>query len=368
MHWRTRRWVAALVVWLVAGWGASVKADEPAPYQPPCLADPNACSIILVPDTQSYAKFGRNQGIFELMTAWIAENLQTLHVMAVLHTGDIVEQNNVDTTDGIQLNQTSAQQWGSASRAFERLDGKISYILATGNHDYGIRSAENRATQFPKFFPVDRNPAWKDVLVECCTNRDGAKTLENAAYALVTPQGRKLLVVSLEFAPSDPVLEWAKALVARDAYKDHLVILLTHSYINSLVNGNVHIEKEGYAVQDANYGKAVWEKLVYPSDNIRIVLCGHIAGTKDPRENVGFRTDKNRAGKTVAQMLFDTQTDGGGWHGNGGDGWLRILEFSADGKQVSVRTFSPLFAISPSTRHLAWRTEPYNQFVFEIGD
>jgi hypothetical protein len=206
------------------------------------------------------------------------------------------------------------------------------------------------------------------VLVECCTNRVGKKTLENAAYQLTTPQGQRLLIVSLEFAPSDPVLAWAKELVARDIYKDRFVILQTHSYMNSLAKGNARIEKEGYAVKDANYGQAVWDKLVFPSSNIRLVICGHIAGVEDPRENVGFRVDHNHLGKRVSQMLFDTQTDGGGWHGNGGDGWLRILEFSANGRRVSVRTFSPLFAISPSTRHLAWRTEPYNQFVFDLED
>ncbi len=348
---------------------APLSAEEPAAYKPPQLADPDAWSLILVPDIQSYNKFGRNQGIGELMTAWIAENLQTLRVATVLCAGDIVEQNNIAKPDGDNGNQNSKQQWTAASRQFERLDGKTPYIMCTGNHDYGFKSAENRETQFNDYFPADRNPAWKDVLVECGPNFFGKKTLENAAYALTTPQGRKILILSLEFAPSDAVLDWAKALVARKAYADHLVILMTHSYINSLFSGNEHIVKENYAVSDANYGKAIWQKLVYPSDNIRIVLCGHIAGIKDPRQNVGFRVDKNHAGKTVSQMLFDTQTDGGGWHGNGGDGWLRILEFSPDGKRVSVRTFSPLFAISPSTQHLAWRTQPYNQFTFAIdGD
>ena len=35
---------------------------------------------------------------------------------------------------------------------------------------------------------------------------------ENAAYEFTTPQGQKLLILSLEFAPSDPVLAWAKEL------------------------------------------------------------------------------------------------------------------------------------------------------------
>lgn len=36
--------------------------------------------------------------------------------------------------------------------------------------------------------------------------------------------------------------------------------------------------------------------------------------------NVGQRCDKNIAGKNVFQMMFNAQTEGGGWHGNGG--WL----------------------------------------------
>ena len=356
------------ILWIILGCFVPAFAQTPAAYVRPQLTESNAWSIILIPDIQTYSKFGRNQGITELMTAWIAENLQPLHVLTVMQNGDLVEQNGIDKPKGKNGDQSSVQQWTAVSRAFERLDGQTPYILATGNHDYGITSAENRDTQFPKYFPVDRNSAWKGVLVECCTNRIGEKTLENAAYKFTTPQGRKLLIVSLEFAPSDPVLAWAKQLVARDAYRESLVILMTHSFIRSMAKGNTRIAKENYLIKDANYGQAVWDKLVFPSDNIRFVICGHIAGVNNPKENVGFRVDKNHLGKPVSQMLFNAQTDGGGWHGNGGDGWLRILEFSEDGKTISVRTFSPLFANSPSTRHLAWRTEHYNQFVFELGE
>jgi hypothetical protein len=343
--------------------------QKPAPYVAPRLADPNDWSLILIPDIQTYNKFSRNQGIADLMTAWIAENLKTLNIATALCTGDLVEQNNItEIKKEKEVNQISVQQWAAVSHEFERLDGKTPYILATGNHDYGFESAENRETQFNRVFPKDRNPAWKGVLVECGPNFFGEATLENAAYEITTPQGRKVLILSLEFAPSDAVLNWAKELVAREAYANHLVVLLTHSYMLSLPRKNELTDHEGYAVKDANYGKVIWEKLVYPSKNIQLVLCGHIAGLKDPRENVGFRMDKNQAGKNVAQMLFDTQTDGGGWHGNGGDGWLRILEFSPDCKKVSVRTFSPLFAISPSTQYLAWRTEPYDQYTFSLDD
>ena len=357
-----------LVLWILLVCSISVIAQEPAAYTPPQLTQSNAWSIILLPDLQTYNRFGRNQGIEELMTAWAAENLDRLNVLTVLQNGDLVQQNNIDQANGRTGNQNSTQQWTALSRAFERLDGKIPYIVATGNHDYGTTNGQNRDTQFPKYFPIDRNPAWDGVLVECATNRIGEKTLENAAYEFTTPRGRKLLILSLEFAPSDPVLAWAKELVARDEYTDSLVILLTHSYMKSLAEGNPLIVKEDYRVEDVNYGQAIWDKLIYPSDNIRLVICGHVAGPDNILESVGFRVDKNHAGKKVSQMLFNAQANGGGWHGNGGDGWLRILEFSEDEKTVSVRTFSPLFAISPSTQHLAWRTEPYDQFTFELAE
>ena len=93
--------------------------------------------------------------------------------------------------------------------------------------------------------------------------------------------------------------------------------------------------------------------------NTKLVLCGHVSGW-------GFRTDANSAGRPVHQMLFDSQSMGGGYEGNGGDGWIRILEFLPDGRTVRVMTYSPLFALSPTTRQHAWLTEEGNQFTFEF--
>lgn len=167
----------------------------------------------------------------------------------------------------------------------------------------------------------------------------------------------------LEFAPREANLQWGIKVVNDEKYKDHTVILVTHSYLDYQNN---HIEKENYPITDGNYGKAVWEKLVKPSKNIQMVFSGHIGGPDDKDRHVGFRTDKNAAGKRVHQMTFNAQALGGGWHGNGGDGWLRILEFK--GNSIQVRTFSPYFAISPSTRHLAWGTEEFAPFSIELDD
>ena len=71
-------------------------------------------------------------------------------------------------------------------------------------------------------------------------------------------------------------------------------------------------------------------------------------------------------GKSVAQMVFNTQAIGGGFSGSGGDGWLRLLEFMPDGKTVKATTFSPFFGASPSTFHLAWKEDARNSFTFVI--
>ena len=104
-----------------------------------------------------------------------------------------------------------------------------------------------------------------------------------------------------------------------------------------------------------------------PSANIRLVLCGHYATPNERLDyTTGFRTDKNAAGHDVHQMMFNCQALGGGMSGNGGDGWLRLLEFLPDGHTVQVKTYSPLFGFSPQTKDKAWRTESYDQFQFTI--
>ena len=336
-------------------------AGQQQKFEAPVLSDPDSWSIIVLPDPQTYQKFARNQPLFELMTAWISENVEKLNIQLVTCPGDLVEQNEMINPDGIAANQPSKAQWESVSRAFSRLDGKVPYMISTGNHDYGYSNITVRRTNYNTYFPIDKNFLTQKGIREVALNADDTPTLENAVYEFTSPHGKKFLALTLEFAPRDTMLSWAKKTVALEKYKDHTVILLTHSYLNA---DNERIETEKYKIEEGNYGAAIWHKLVQSSSNIQLVLSGHIGRPEDVRSHIGFRQDKNAAGKTVNQMVFNAQALGGGWHGNGGDGWLRILEFLPDGKTVKVKTFSPLFAISPTTRQFAWRTDSYDQFEF----
>lgn len=332
-------------------------------YVKPTLTEEGSWSLILFPDVQSYVKFDYNQPILDLMVLWTLNNAEALNTRVVLCTGDLVEQNNLFNPNGRVANQTGLAQWRAVSSAFGRLDGQLPYILTTGNHDYGIVNAENRFTHFDSFFPADKNWLNQRMLREVGLNVEGKPTLANATYEFTSPTGKKFLVLVIEFAPRDETLEWAKGVIEKEQYQEHTVILLTHSYLNS---ENKHIVHENYKIPDPNYGEAIWQKLVQPSKNIEMVFAGHIGAPDDPKRHIAFRVDENAAGKKVNQMVFNAQALGGGWHGNGGDGWLRILEFLPDNKTVKVKTFSPLFAISPTTREYAWRDEPHDEFTFEL--
>ncbi len=328
-------------------------------YNCPELTDPNSFSTIVLPDPQNYSKFDTNQPIFELMTAWIVSQIDELNIKAVVCTGDLVEQNSWIIPDGINGNQTGMEQWRSVSKAFERLDNKVPYIISPGNHDYGYKNGENRETHFHEFFPVERNSTWRNHLVSTFPSQLGELTLENAAFEFDMPYWGKMLIIATEFAPRDEVLTWIKELVAHEKYAKHRAVFLTHSYLKS--NGD-RITAEDYKMSPANYGEAIWNKLIYPSSNIEMVICGHYALIGGYEMNVGQRVDENASGKKVFQMMFNAQTLGGGWHGNGGDGWLRILEFLPDGKTMKVKTYSPFFGYSELTSHLANRREPYDEF------
>ena len=341
----------------------------------PALEEAGSFSMIMVPDPQSYVKFAANQPLFELQTAWIAQNIQRLNIKAALFTGDMVEQNNklisAPLPNEYNGDQTSRQQWEAVSRGLARLDNRLPYIACQGNHDLGYIAAEYRYSMMPDYIYPERNMAFEKTLVSTGANYEGIHTMENAAFEFHDKAWGDLLVISFEFAPRDEALDWARQLIESERFVNHKVIILTHSFLAT--NGE-RIVEEGYKLTPRNWAQAVWDKLIYPSKNIKMVLCGHTGNPPKIKDGekvnyqptTCYRVDKAADGHEVVQMMFNSQNGDGSWNGNGGDCWLRILEFRPDGKTIGVRTFSPLFAQSRLTKHLAWRTDAYDQYLLTI--
>ena len=215
-----------IVIGLVIGEIFSLSAQDRADQQH--LENPNSFSMILLGDPQGYTKYDINQPLFDLCTAWIADNIDNLKIKAVLCTGDVVEQNENIVRNRKMLNQTSREMWEAGSNAFKRLDNKITYIISPGNHEYGFQHSENGMTRFPEYFPIERNSQWKKTIVAATNNRNGLPTLENAAMEITDEHWGRILIIAVEFAPRDEVLSWARELVATPRFKDHTVILITH--------------------------------------------------------------------------------------------------------------------------------------------
>jgi len=338
------------------------------------LENPASRTIAILPDLQNYVKYDYNQGALDMMMTWMVRNRKDLNIMAVLCTGDLVDQNECQVPPHPRFaNQPSDLQWKSVSRLFERLDNVLPYVICPGNHDYGYTRSETPDTHYPDYFTASRNMKNREVLVSTYFNRLGKMTLENSAYEFHDEVWGDILIVTTEYAPRKVVLDWARELCLSDRFKNHLVIFMTHSYI---LNGNPakFVKNEKYkmlAQQDGgeNGGEFIWNNLIRNTPNIRLVICGHIAApNKDMETANGWRVDRNDSGKEVYQMMFDMQGIDGAMSGNGGDGWIRVLELKPDGKTVKAHTYSPLFGFSDVTKQFAREKSPCNDFTFVIED
>ena len=283
----------------------------------PTLQDEGSFSMIMVPDPQSYTKFTANQPLFDLQTAWIAQNIDRLNIKAALFTGDMVEQTGkqiyAPMPNDYNGDQTGRQQWEAVSRALSRLDHRVPYVVAQGNHDIGEITATDRHTIMHEYITPERSICFEKTLVSTCANWQGVHTMENSAYEFHDKAWGDLLVITMEFAPRDEAIAWAKTLTEEEKYKNHKVIILVHSWLDTAGN---RIKNEGYTLRPCNWAEAVWEKLVYPSKNIVMVLCGHTGAAPKIEGDVAstnfkptssYRVDKAADGRDIPQMMFNSQ-------------------------------------------------------------
>ena len=316
--------------------------------QAPFAPSPDAAwSMIVMPDTQNYAKETRDLPIFSQLTNWIKENKEEYKIQVVLQEGDIVNQNSqVTPTSG---DQTADQQWANAKAAMSILNGELPYIMAAGNHDLGTTSAQNRNTQFNTYFKASDNPLVDPAQGGILAGYQVPGELQNAYFELHAPDGRDLLIFSLEFWPRQATIAWANEIAALPKYADYTAVLLTHSYLNPN-NTRANDTPDGYPVgTDGNDGEEMWNELIKLNPNFEMTLNGHVGG-----DGVGYLKSTGNQGNVVHQMVFNSQ-----FETNGGNGWIRILEFKDDGKSVRVRTYSPFLDL--------YRTDAANDFTIALS-
>ncbi|HEX7509319.1 MAG TPA: metallophosphoesterase [Polyangia bacterium] len=317
-------------------------------------AQPTA-TIIVLPDTQYYTYSADSgfynsapnsppdhAGVFGEQTAWILAQRQALNINVVLHVGDVVD---IPSDPG---------QWNIASTAMHRFDGIIPYVIVPGNHD----DDDKRQGLMDSYFGPATMP-W-------ITGTKIIGQMENN-YALLDIGGRQWLVVALEFSPTDASVEWADKVLK--AFPDRPAILVTHGYLysdgtryNLAVAGRDETQTtyqwwypQSYEFTPSagmNDGEMLWQKLVLPNSNVRLVFCGHQTGPTGGAWLTSSRPD----GTVVHQMLSDYQWIQGHHYGFG---FLRIVQLDFAAKVIRVQTYSPDLD--------KYITDDSNQFTLDLN-
>lgn len=268
--------------------------------------------IPILPDTQY--EISDNQAMFTSQINWIVNNKKLLKIPIVLHVGDII---NWQTPD--------QYMWKIASKGFKILDSaQIPYALAVGNHDcaaiaVGGGTAPGNVIvnlrdtrEFNDFFPGSRFIDQK--------GRYESNKSDNAWYTFKAG-GLKWLVLTLEFASRQGVVDWANKIISGNS--DHNVIILTHNYLTG--RGAICQDKSGEGYLGP---QSIYDQIVKVHSNIRMVFSGHV-GSSAWRDDIGTK------GNHIYQMLQDYQGQ------NSGGGFIRLIEIDTKAGTISAKMFSP---------------------------
>jgi hypothetical protein len=270
-------------------------------------------TLIILPDTQYYTyEHFNNLDIFAGQIRWIMEQKDASNVVFVLHEGDCTQYN-------------STIEWSFFKRYMRLLDGVVPYAIALGNHD-GLDTPSEVTVPFNQFFPLSSYqglPTFGGVFE---SNR-----MENC-YHLFSAGGVDWLILSMEFGPREPVLTWANQVVTD--HPQRRVILLTHTHIYS--DDTLHGSLPTHFWTPTSYGRTnngpeVWDKFLKRHANVSFVFNGHVLN-----DGAGRLVGIGDHGNKVYQMLANYQM-----YPNGGNGWLRLVQFFPQQDKFTVSTYSP---------------------------
>jgi hypothetical protein len=211
-------------------------------------------------------------------------------------------------------------QWEKSSEAMSILENRqytmlndgIPYGIALGNHDV-TNSQPGESEYFNKYFGINR-----------FSNRSYygghyGDTNDNH-YILFSAGSINFIAIFIEWH-KDPtsdrfksILSWAKAIL--NEYSDRQAIIIAHSIIYWDLNS---FSRQGVALYNG----------IKEHTNAFLMLSGHVYPGEKLISNI-------YDGRTIHTLLSNYQH-----YSNGGNGFLRIMEFSPRNKKISVKTYSP---------------------------
>lgn len=288
-------------------------------------------SVVVLPDTQMYTlkALGFEEYFYD-QTKWVMNNRKAYNIKAVIHNGDIV--NNGDKID---------YQWTVADRAMKTLEVKspelpdgMPWGIGLGNHDRddGAGSVGDGTTvRYNQVFGLGRFQGRAYYGGHRLANNDDNWITFNAG-------GLDFVILSLRYldsAPTKAVTDWARR------------VFETHPYAFGVLNSHSLLGGSGGFSAG---GKGVYEALK-DVPNLHLMTCGHVSAEA--------RRDDTFQGHRIDSMLADFQAykrDTPEFRG--GEGFMRIWEFSPSSDELTVRTYSPTSK--------KWKTGADSEFTLKV--
>lgn len=288
--------------------------------------------VIALPDTQNYSS--DYPQLFYAQTQWVADRFLLDDIRFVSHLGDVV--NDAETLS----------QWTVAKQAMTALDvAQVPYGTCPGNHDfrypgsYFDPAATNYRANFgPQFYAS--KPWYR-----------GHSPSELSSYQVIEVGGTEYLFLHLSVETPPAELAWAQGVL--NQHRDKPAWVTTHRYLflwGPLGAGrydDFNYFFEPPYVPDGVKADDFYQNFIAANRQVYLVHCGHNDGEYR-------QTSVNNFGLPVHEVLADFQTT----YGNGGNGWLRILDFRPGQDRIDVQTYSPTLA--------SFRTGPESQFSLPV--
>lgn len=265
-------------------------------------------TLVGLPDSQSYtaSELGGLPAMFDAQTQWVKDNQQVENIVFVSHFGDVVD-SDIEA------------QWILANTTMSTLDvgASVPYGIGIGNHD----ATSGFSALYNTYFGTSRFEGRSYYGGHYGTDNDNN-------YELFSAAGMDFVIIHLEYSPSTEAIQWADGILK--ANPGRRAIVTSHSIIETGNPGSF-----------SSIGQAIYDELK-DNPNLFLMLCGHVPGE-------GRRTDTYN-GSVVHTLLADYQSDPGG-----GNGYLRVMEFSPQTDEIYVRTYSPYLD--------QWITDSDSQFT-----
>jgi hypothetical protein len=220
---------------------------------------------------------------------WAIDQADRMNVLALVHTGDMVKDN-------------TESEWSEVGRALAPLEGKMPYLVAAGNHESFPGKGKPRARDvraFNKHLPLERfsQKPWY--------GGSFARGSENMFFRFRAHK-TKLLILSLEFAPREEILEWANQVVAQ--HPDHLTLVVTHAFTYAGESRANFMWHPLHVHKDCSDRAEIWDRFLRKHPNIRLVLSAHYLGQ---RRETSLGDHGNRVHGTLANYLRESDRDAG---------------------------------------------------------